>query len=172
MFEKLKRNSLKKRIEQNLSHRDTSEINAGLRTLGFLVDESILSELELFDSFAQSFGLQPKDVKVFSFQEVKRKVPSLRHNQINNKDFNWKGEISNQNANEFLDFPFDVLVGYYDGIHEFLDLMVSRSNARFKVGFLGGDQRLFDLLINLKPGQMEAFKVELKKYLTVLNKIK
>jgi hypothetical protein len=172
MFEKIKRRALKKRIDQNIKNRDISGINREMKTLGFLVDEMLIPELEIFDGFAMDYGLQPKDVKVFSFQEVKKKIPSLIQNQVNNKDFTWKGEIQNQNAVEFLDKDFDVLVGFYTGKHEFMDLMVSRSNAAFKVGFPGGDERLFDLIIAVDPENLPGFKNELKKYLTVLGKMK
>ncbi len=142
-----------------------------MRTLGFLVDETLILETDVFDSFSLDYGLQPKDVKVFTFREVRKRIPSLQQNRVNNKDFNWKGEILNQNANEFLDYPFDVLVGYYEGKHEFLDLMVSGSKAGFKVGFQGADERLYDLLIAMNPKDVSGFKKELKKYLTILNKI-
>ncbi|NND64089.1 MAG: hypothetical protein HKN48_12935 [Flavobacteriaceae bacterium] len=171
MFEKLKRRSLQKHVERNLKGRDTSQINARLHTLGFLVDEMKYPDLEQFDDFWSILNLQPKDVKVFSFLETKKKLPSLRQNQVHNKDFNWKGEMHNQNAQEFLDREFDVLVGFYDGKHEFLDLMVSRSKAKFKVGFQNSDARLYDLLIAVKPSEFDIFGKELKKYLTILNKI-
>ena len=73
MFEKIKRRSLKKQIDHNLDVRDISRINAEMKTLGFLVDEGMIQELEVFDAFALDYKLQPKDVKVFSFQEVKKK---------------------------------------------------------------------------------------------------
>ena len=172
MFEKLKHRSLRKKIEQNLITRDVSEINSELKTLGFLVDEATFQDFEKLYEFSDYFNLQPKDVKVFSFLEVKRKLPSLRHNQLHNKDFDWKGHLHNQNAKEFIDKRFDVLVGYYTTKNDFLDSMVSASNANFKVGFAGADPRLFDLLIDLDLKNIEAFKTELKKYLTVLNKLK
>ncbi len=171
MFEKLKRRSLKSRIDQYLTVRDTSGINSEMKTLGFLVDEALMLDLDAFDSFSNAYNLLPKDVKVFSFLELKKKQPTLQQNRVNNKDFTWKGEIHNQNANEFLEQPFDVLVGYYDGKHAFMDLMMAKSNARFKVGFHGGDERLFDLLIGVDPKNTEAFKAELKKYLIVLKKM-
>ena len=62
-------------------------------------------------------------------------------------------------------------MGYYRGSHEFLDLMVSESKAKFKVGTAGADERLYDLLIELDIDNTEAIKTELKKYLTVLNKL-
>jgi len=171
MFEKLKRRSLRKLTERNLANRDLSQVNSKMKTLGFLVDEKLFSEFEKLEDFYKDLNLIPKDVKVFSFIEVKRKLPSLRHNQVQCKDFNWKGEMHNQNANEFIDRNFDVLVGYYEGKNEFLDALISQSRAKFKVGFSGADDRLFDLIISIKPTAVDAFRVELKKYLTILGKI-
>jgi len=172
MLQNLRKRSLQKLTERNLNNRDLSQVNEPMRTLGFLVDEAVFQDFEKLQDFALNYGIQPKDVKVFSFLQVKRKLPSMQHNQINNKDFSWSGEINNNNAREFLDKPFDVLVGYYEGRHAFLDLMMASSKARFKVGFEGADVRLFDMIFSLKPRNVEAFREELKKYLKVLNKIK
>ena len=172
MFEKLKHRSLRKKIEHSLKKRDISEINSEMKTLGILVDETVFQDFEKLYECADYYNLQPKDVKVFSFLEVKRKVPSLRHNQLHNKDFNWKGELHNQNAKEFINKRFDVLVGFYTTKNNFLDAMIADSNANFKVGISGADPRLFDLLIDIDIHDLDGFKLELKKYLTVLNKIK
>lgn len=171
MFKKLKRKSIQKQTDKNLNNRDLSEVNAPAKSVGFLVDEMTFRDFDKLYDFSKFLGFQPKDVKVFSFIEFKKKAPSLRQDQISNKDFSWDGTISNMNANEFLDRPFDVIVGYYNGSHEFLDLMVSKSKAKFKVGVTGSDDRLFDLLLTIDINDTEAFKTELKKYLTVLNKI-
>lgn len=171
MFKNLKLKKIKKQTDKNLIKRDLSQVNAPLKTLGFLIDENTFQDLENLYEYSTLLGLQRKDVKVFSFVEFKKKAPSLRYDQISNKDFSWDGIISNKNAREFLDRPFDVLVAYYSGTHEFLDLMVSESKAKFKVGGVGVDDRLFDLLIAVDINETEAFKAELKKYLTVLNKL-
>ena len=171
MFEKVKRRSLRKLTERNLAKRDLSQVNAPMKTLGFLVDEKLVQDFDLLYDFSLPLNLVPKDVKVFSFIEVKKKLPSLLQNQVQCKDFNWKGEMHNQNASEFLDNNFDVLVGYYEGKHEFLDAMISQSKAKFKVGFAGADDRLFDLLISVKPTETELFKTELKKYLGIMGKM-
>ncbi|MDC8004974.1 hypothetical protein POV27_13005 [Aureisphaera galaxeae] len=162
---------MRKLTEKQLVDRDVSKVNAPAKTLGFLVDEMLLSDFEKLYHFSADLGMQPKDVRVFSFIETKRKIPSLRQNQVQCKDFNWKGEMHNQNAQEFLDTEFGVLVGYYKGTNEFMDMMISRSKAKFKVGFAGGDERLYDLMIGVAPEQIDLFKSELKKYLTILNKI-
>lgn len=171
MFDKIKRKSLRKLTERNLANRDLSKVNSPLKTLGFLVDEMRFQDLDVFYEFYKDLHLIPKDIKVFSFIEVKKKLPSLRQNQVQCKDFNWKGEMHNQNASEFLETEFDVLVGYYEGKNEFLDALIAQSKAKFKVGFAGSDNRLFDLLIDVKHNNMESFRTELKKYLTILRKV-
>jgi len=171
MFDKLKRKSFKKKIDKNLVNRDMSQRNTTLKTLGYLINEDLFQDFELLYQFSSDLGLQRKDVKIYTFKEVKKKIPTLRQNQINNKHFSWNGEILNQNAIEFLDFPFDVLIGYYFEKNEFLDIMMSRSKAKFKVGFSSSDKRLLDLIINVDPLNFERFKKELKKYLSVLKKI-
>ena len=171
MFKKIKRKSLRKVTERNLRKRDLSKVNAPLKTLGFIVDERAFQEFELLLDFYKELGIVPKDVNIFSFIEVKRKLPSLRNNQVQCKDFNWKGEMHNQNAQEFLDKEFDVLVGYYSGKNEFLDVMISQSKAKFKVGLANSDDRLFDLLLAVDLGNVPLFKQELVKYLKILNKI-
>ena len=171
MLKKVKQHSLKKHTEKSLTERDISQRNASLKYLGFLVDEALFDDFERLYEFGKELGLQRKDVKVFTFVETRRKIPSLRQNQITNKEFTWRGEIQNQNAQEFLDFPFDVLIGYYKGKHEFLGAMVAQSKAKFKIGFNGADERLFDLLLIVDLQKPEAFKSEVKKYLKILKKI-
>lgn len=171
MLKKVKKYSLKKHTDKNLGQRDISQRNAPLKYLGFLVDEVFFEDFEMFYEFGNELGLQRKDIKIFTFVETRRKIPSLRHNQITNKEFTWKGEIHNQNAQEFLDFPFDVLIGFYKGKHEFLSAMIARSNAKFKIGFNGADDRLYDLLLTVDIQKPELFKSEVKKYLQIFKKI-
>ena len=171
LIEKLQKRALKKIIASNISKRDNSEINSPLVTLGILVDESLTQDFDGLYDLANVLGLRRKDVKIFSFLELKHDLPSFRQNQINHKDFSWKGEIKSLNAREFLEVPYDVLIGYYNTTHLFLDMMVSCSQAKFKVGMKGADSRLFDLLISVDTNEKTAFKVELRKYLKILNKI-
>src|SRR5690554_1075010 len=124
MLKKFKLYSLKKHIDKSLSERDVSQRNTALTHLGFLVDEALFDDFEKLYDFGKELGLQRKDIKKFTFLETKRKIPSLRQNQISNKEFSWKGEIQNENAKEFLNYPFDALIGFYKGNHKYLDAMM------------------------------------------------
>ena len=171
MLRKVKKYSLKKHTEKTLVQRDISGRNTPLKYLGFLVDEVFFDDFEMLYEFGSELGLQRKDIKVFTFVGTRRKIPSLRQNQITNKEFTLRGEIQNQNAQEFLNFPFDVLIGFYKGEHEFLSAMAAQSKAKFKLGFNGADERIYDLLFSVDIQKQELFKAEVKKYLQILKKI-
>jgi len=171
MLKKVKHHSLKKHTEKKLNERDISQRNNPLKYLGFLVDEAFFDDFEMLYDFGVELGLQRKDIKVFTFVETRRRIPSLRQNQITNKEFTFRGEIQNQNAREFLDFPFDVLIGFYKGKHEFLSAMAAQSNSKFKIGFNGADERIYDLLLAMDIQKPEIFKAEVKKYLQIFKKI-
>ena len=171
MLKRFQKIFLKKSIDKNLENRDVSKINDQLHSIGFLVDEEINIAFESFYEISKELGLHEKDVKIYFFSDLKTNTPTLHQNKINNKHFSWKGEIHNKNANEFLETPFDVLVGYYRTKNNYLDLMTSKSNAKFKVGFKEIDNRLFDLLIDVDPLNISGLKKELLKYFRTLNKI-
>ncbi len=171
MLKKIQQRFLRKLTDKNLKNRDTSNLNEAVKTIGFLVDEELFNDFEKLYVISEKMGLKRKDVKIFTFMRVKKKTPSLRQNQINNKHFTWKGEIHHQNANEFLEMQLDVLVGYYNSKNDYLDVMMSCSKAKFKVGFSETDKRLSDLLISVNPLEVDQFGQELIKYLKVLNKI-
>ena len=171
MLKKIKKNSIKKHTEVDLIRRDVSQRNTPLKFLGFLVDESFFNDFEMFYDFGKELGLQQKDIKIFTFVETRRKLPTLRQNQITNKEFTLRGEIHNQNAHEFLDFPLDVLICFNSQKHEFLGAMVAKSKAKFKIGFKEADERLYDLMLAIDPLNNRDFKNEVTKYLKILNKI-
>ena len=162
---------MRKQTNRNLSDRDFSQRNTPLRYLGFLIDESLFDEFEMLNEFGVGLGLQRKDIKQFTFVETRKKIPTLRHNQITNKEFSWLGEIHSNDAREFLDKPFDVLIAIYRGKHNYLDAMVAESSAKFKIGFNDADSRLFDLLISVDLKESTLFKVEVVKYLKAMQKI-
>jgi acetolactate synthase small subunit len=54
----------------------------------------------------------------------------------------------------------------------FLESSVLQSNALFKVGISDVNQELYDIEIAETPIKTESFFLELKKYLTILRKLK
>lgn len=73
--------------------------------------------------------------------------------------------------NRFIQFPFDLLISYYDSEKAALLLATHYSKSSFKVGFANIDNRLNHFLINTQVENYKVFIDELFKYLKILNKI-
>ena len=172
MFKRIKKIFFKKHITKNLKNRTMFDVNDSLTMIGFLVNEEDNIDFEIFFDISSTLGVHQKDIKIFSFIDIKTKTPTLIQNRIYSNHFNWRGEINNKNALDFLNTKLDVLVSYYSTKNNYLNLMTSKSKAKFKVGFNGVDDRLFDLIINIDPQKNLDVKSELLKYFKVLNKIK
>jgi len=172
VFKRIKKIFFKKHITKNLKNRTMFDVNDSLTTIGFLVNEEDNIDFEIFFDISSTLGVHQKDIKIFSFIDIKTKTPTLIQNRIYSNHFNWRGEINNKNALDFLNTKLDVLVSYYSTKNNYLNLMTSKSKAKFKVGFNGVDDRLFDLIINIDPQKNLDVKSELLKYFKVLNKIK
>lgn len=166
----LKRKWLSRDLNQALRHRDRSELNAKCRTLGILIDESIVPEFDVLYDWYTELNLAPKDIKVFTYLEVRKKLPTLRQNQLTNTDFDWQGHIHNAGAIEFIDTSFDVLLALYKPGNQLLDLVVAKSKGKFKVGSQGLNQELFDLSLAVAPERLALMRSEFVKYMSILNK--
>jgi hypothetical protein len=171
MFKRIQKIFFTRNITKNLKKRTMFGVNDSLTTIGFLVNEEEHINFDIFFDMSIALGVQQKDTKIFSFTDIKTKTPTLIQNKIFSNHFNWRGEINNNNALDFLNTQLDVLVSYYDTKNNYLNLMTSKSKAKFKVGFNGVDNRLFDLIINVDPQKNLDVKSELLKYFKVLNKI-
>ena len=161
---------LHRHLVEAMKVRDRSAVNDPCRTIGFLVDEAIIKDLDQLYQCSVDLNLAPKDVKVFTFLENKDNLPTLRQNQMHQNDIDWKGRIHHAGALEFLETRFDVLVALYHPGNDFMNLMVAKSQSKFKVGSRGLRADLYDLMIGIAPGDVPHFRKELKKYLTLLNK--
>ena len=87
------------------------------------------------------------------------------------KQIGWKGKIKSNELETFINTNFDALISYYKQDNLELNLVTARSKANFKIGISHNDERLSDLILDVKPNDFNIFKKELVKYLTILNKI-
>ncbi len=166
----LKKKWLSRDLDKAMKQRDRSGLNAKCRTLGVIIDEGVVQEFDGLYDWYMDLNMAPKDIKVFTYLEVKKKLPTLRQNQLTNADFDWQGHINNPGAIEFIDTSFDVLLALYHPGNELLDLIVAKSKSKFKVGSQGLNQELFDLSLAVAPERLALMRSEFVKYMGILNK--
>ena len=142
-----------------------------VKTVAVLLNANEFHEFEVFRVYFKELGLNSPKHKIIAFTSDDK----LEHNKWNThyspKDFGWKGKIENVELEEFVNTEFDALISYYKEDSLELNLVTALSKANFKIGISGKDDRLHDFIINVKPDEIELFKMELIKYLKVLNKI-
>ena len=172
MFLKVfKDNSNQKYINKLLALRKAAVDSRKISSIGVILNFDEFKDLEAFRTYLKELGIKPNKTKIINFNKEDKEVDFHWETYFTPKDFGWKGKINNAELQTFIETEFDALIGFYkDDILE-LNSIVAQSKANFKIGLSNTDQRLYDLIIDLKPDQFGVFKEELKKYLTVLNKL-
>lgn len=168
MIKQIKRRFLRRRLNRNLARRDWSQRNNPISTIGFLVDTDCFDDFPFLENLAKKMGVK---MNVLQYSAHKSGKPSLTENRFSISDFNWKGEITNPAAVEFLRAPVDALVGIHCHSSIFFHTLISESKAGFKIGFGKSDENLYDLVFHFDPLEKELFEMELEKYLKALKKI-
>ena len=90
---------------------------------------------------------------------------------ISPKDFGWYGRIKSDKIKSVLTKKYDLLINYSKVDNLYSNLLILQCKAAFRVGFEHLDNRFYDLLINCDSDDFYSFNKELKKYLTILNKL-
>ena len=148
----------------------TAKPKAGLKIVDCDVHHNFENP-ELFFEFVDEYKLRPNAVKIIGYKNYYDKNSPYSTPVFSDKDLGWKGAIENSYALEFLSRDYDLLVNYYNEDNLLLQLMTVKTKARVKVGFKEVDQKLNDLILELPIKDFKTFKLELKKYLKVLNEI-
>ncbi|MFL0354434.1 DUF6913 domain-containing protein [Xanthomarina sp. GH4-25] len=167
----LKEKSIKKNLNTILKNRGEHFNTNKIESLGIILNADETNDFESIKTIAQSINLRPNKLKIIAFTESKKEVTYSWNDCFNPKDFTWNGKVNNIELQTFLDTKFDLLISYYSKDVLELKYLTTASKAQFKVGIFQEDKRINDLIIKTEFKNIEAFKTELKKYLSVLNKL-
>ena len=140
----------------------------GLHTIGCIVDMDNFPEADTFYGLRNDFALRPNGVQIIGYKREYDKTSPFGIQFFTDRDLGWNGEIDNGHVTEFLSREYDVLINYYERETLMLKLLTMSTSARLRVGFSDVDHRINDLILDSHLEDIDAFKLELKKYLTVL----
>jgi hypothetical protein len=158
------RRQFQKKLIDNEIHRTVSQKE--IKTVGIITTDEISKWVNVKEEVEKILNL--KNVKIYSFRPQNKNS----NKYFSEKDFNWQGNVYKKDFKSFIDEPFDLLIGYFNKNNLFLESSVLQSNALFKVGISDVNQELYDIEIAETPIKTERFFLELKKYLTILRKLK
>ena len=166
-----KEKSNQKYVNKLLAARTAAVNNTKVKTIAVLLNANEYDDFEVFILFFKELGLTSPKHKIIAFTNDDKLDHSKWDTFYSPKDFGWKGKIKNTSLQDFLDEPYDVLISYYKEETLPLNIITAASKANLKVGLSRNDERLYDLIIDVKPKDIQTFKKEFKKYLNILNKL-
>ncbi|MCH3882542.1 MULTISPECIES: DUF6913 domain-containing protein [Tenacibaculum] len=139
-----------------------------VKTVAIITTEEISQKYNLQSLVEKSLAI--KNTKIYSFRKFdKQNEISTIH--FSEKDLAKSGKVVDEDFNTFLNKPFDLLIGFFDANHLYLEYATAKSKATYKVGFANVNADLFELEIHSKADNTSEFLSELKKYLQILDKL-
>lgn len=163
--------SNQKYINRLLNTASKCNKHSKVTSVGVVLNVDEFTDVEIFNRFFKELELQDVKTKIVSFAKDPKTSNELWGAYFNSKHIGWNGKIKHPELQRFVDTEYDVLICFYKSNHVELDVIAASSKAHFKVGISSRDSRLYDLIIDVETNQFPLFKQELKKYLTVLNKL-
>lgn len=167
----LKEFFLKKIVNKGLSTNVSDNVNESIRTVGVFIDETNGNYKTLLKNELDKHNLKFEKVDFLIFKDKIKAKEIIEEPFFTSKDIRISGVISKQNVVDFTNNTYDLLINFYDEPKSILNMIASKSKARFKVGFTAIDKRINNLIIHSDTDNAQEFVSELVKYLRILNKI-
>lgn len=171
IFRAFKEKSNRKHINKLLNSRNVPIHQKKIESVGVILNLNEFGDLDAFRNFFMELDVLPPKTKIITFVEDNKITEKLWDTYFSPKDFGWKDTIKNIELQSFIDTEFDALICFYKQNILELNLLTALSKSNFKIGISNTDPRLYDLILDVQPNNFQLFKIELKKYLTVLNKL-
>ncbi|MCB4809312.1 hypothetical protein LG651_13730 [Tamlana sp. 62-3] len=166
-----KEKSNKKYLNKLLSKRDIIVNDNKIESLGIIVNLDEFDDLDKFVNFSEALNIRSNRLKIITFTENEKEQVLSWDSCFNPSDLGWKGAVKNVELSGFLNKNFDLLISFYEKDITEIKLITAMSQSKFKIGNFQQDERLNDLIIKTSTKEINLFKDEVVKYLTILNKI-
>jgi hypothetical protein len=162
---------IKKNVKKRLSNVTLFASNNYIKSVGIILDESYFYDKQkLIDELVLK-GIDRNAIQFIVFKDKIKKEETFDYITFSHKNLSWNATFNSDEVNKFIQFPFDLLISYYDTEKAALLLATHYSKSSFKVGFANIDNRLNHFMINTQAENYKVFVDELFKYLKILNKI-
>lgn len=170
-FNRIKTKSSQRFLTTILNSRNKEFNSDKIQSVGIIFDYNNFQDYDFFKLIFTDLGLNINRLRFIAMIDSNKDQPNSWDAFYSKENFDWLGHCKNAEVNEFVNFPFDLLLSYYKPNCYELNIVTAMSKANFKVGLSTEDERLHDLILEIEPKNTSTFKIELIKYLKTLNKI-
>ncbi|GMN04909.1 hypothetical protein MTsPCn5_02970 [Croceitalea sp. MTPC5] len=143
----------------------------GIKAVACVVDMDNFPNAEMLNELRNDFSLAPNAIQIIGYKRGEDKNTPFSIQFFTDKDMGWNGSIENSHVAEFISREYDLLLNYYNEDRLMLKLLSVKVHARLRVGFVGVDAKINDLMFHTDLKDFKMFKSELRKYLKVFKEI-
>ena len=162
---------LKKIVSKKLLNDFEGTTSSKIESVGVIIDDAFFSNKEALKKEITQFGISENNITILVFKKKINKKEVVEEPFFTLKDLKIDGNSNKKEVQDFISYPFDLLINYYEVEKPSLLLISSNSKAKFKIGFASIDKRVNHFIIKLHVNQHKEFVSELFKYLKILNKL-
>lgn len=162
---------LKKIIKKKLLLYKQRPSSGLIKNVGVIVDEQYFADKQvIIDNIVQQ-GLAVNNIQLLSFKE------KVKKNEVNDTlyftrtDVGANGIFIKSDVADFINYPFDLLISYYDTEKAPLIVATLQSKAKFKAGFSSVNKKLNNFMVETVTENPEEYITELFRYLKILKKL-
>lgn len=162
---------VKKHIKKSLGLGLKAVNNEPIKTIGLLIDGINFTDKEkLINEFKKHANGQFK-INLLVYRKKAKRDESIDYPFFTKKDVRFNASFKKGEIENFVSFPFDLLISYYDEKNSDLELITAISKAQFKVGFASANKELNHFFIHTYVEKYVDFTDVLFDYLKILKKI-
>jgi len=169
-FKGIKRKSAQKYISKTLKA-NVDRQGGKIKNLAILIDATVFSDFPFLNELEEAFGVPKESIDILYYHPNKKVAEQFSEAVYTDTQLGFNSAIKNEDAVDFIQKDYDALLSFYTEDKLMLNLVSAKSNAKFKIGFSGVKEGLNDFSIATEANNISVFAFELKKYLSILNKI-
>ena len=151
-LDSLRQNLHQRHLKKLLAKRSVKRQSLSLdeaKTIGILFDGTELNDRDEVLKYAEKLRKLKKQVRLLAFMNNRNDNDSLSFRNFNKKEIDFILRPKSQDAQDFIDMPFDILMNLSSKSLLPLDYIALNSKARFRVGPLLEGSHAYDLMIDL-----------------------
>jgi len=170
MIGKLKDKSIEKEYNKIIDKKvNKNHSIAKVKKVIILLDNESLENV-MIANLINVLSFKKENIEVLVYKEFLKKQETSPI-FFTNKDLGFKASLKSDNLKKFVVNDYDLLINYIKTPNLYTNMITLLSKASLKAGFAGIDDRLYDIVISDEGLNEAVLNKELKKYLTILNKI-
>lgn len=162
---------LKKHINKSLSAGLSIVTDDSIKTIGLLIDEIHFFDKDQLINDIKKYTDNQVKVNVLVYRKKIQKNEMFDHSFFTKNDITFSGFIKKGDIDNFISFPFCLLINYYDESNSDLEFVSVMSQAKFKVGFASIINNLNNFIVYTSIKKHNEFTKIMFDYLKILKKI-